>query len=195
MSTQITHSRTVEPARATIRRNMQIRRRCVRRLGPGWLRGVTGCVGRPRADDNWDMPAHVISEVEMLDETQGQRYRELAAASIARDGGRYLARGVLPEVPEGDWQATRRVVIVEFPTWSASGTGTRPLTTPRRWRSGGPPWNGDCCSSPAPPHQPDKAFPAAVPGGDSVLASLRALHRAVPARQGSQPRTKESGRQ
>jgi len=61
------------------------------------------------------MPAHVISEVEMLDETQGQRYRELAAASIARPGGRYLARGVLPEVPEGDWQATRRVVIVEFP--------------------------------------------------------------------------------
>lgn len=30
----------------------------------------------------------MISEVEMLDETQGQRYRELAAASIALHGGR-----------------------------------------------------------------------------------------------------------
>jgi uncharacterized protein (DUF1330 family) len=30
------------------------------------------------------MAAYVISEVEMLDETQGRRYRELAAGSIAR---------------------------------------------------------------------------------------------------------------
>ena len=29
----------------------------------------------------------MISEVEVLDETQGQRYRELAAASIARHSG------------------------------------------------------------------------------------------------------------
>ena len=79
------------------------------------MRGITGCAGRPRADDNWGIPVYVISEVEMLDETQGQRYRKLAAASIARHGGRYLARGVLPEVTEGHWQATRRVVIVEFP--------------------------------------------------------------------------------
>jgi hypothetical protein len=78
----------------------------------------------------------------MLDETQGQRHRELAAASIARHGGRYLARGVLPEVPESDWQATRRVVIVEFPDMECLGTGTRPLTTPRCRRSGGPPRNG-----------------------------------------------------
>jgi uncharacterized protein (DUF1330 family) len=34
------------------------------------------------------MTAYAISEVEMLDETQGQRYRELAAASIARHGCR-----------------------------------------------------------------------------------------------------------
>lgn len=61
------------------------------------------------------MPAYVISEVEILDEARGQRYRELAAASIARHGGRYLARGALPEVPEGDWHESRRLVIVEFP--------------------------------------------------------------------------------
>jgi uncharacterized protein (DUF1330 family) len=62
------------------------------------------------------MPAYVISEVEMLDETQGQRYRELAAVTIARYGGRYIVRGANPEVPEGEWPANQRVVVVEFPT-------------------------------------------------------------------------------
>jgi uncharacterized protein (DUF1330 family) len=62
------------------------------------------------------MAAYVISEVEMLDETQGRRYRELAAASIARHGGRYLVRGAAPVVAEGDWPPDCRVVIVEFPT-------------------------------------------------------------------------------
>jgi uncharacterized protein (DUF1330 family) len=62
------------------------------------------------------MAAYVISEVEMLDQTQGRRYGELAAASIARHGGRYLVRAAVPVVPEGDWPATHRIVIVEFPT-------------------------------------------------------------------------------
>jgi uncharacterized protein (DUF1330 family) len=59
--------------------------------------------------------AYVIPEIEMLDETQGQRYRELAAASIARHSGRYLVRGAAPDVPEGDRPPRQRVVIVEFP--------------------------------------------------------------------------------
>jgi uncharacterized protein (DUF1330 family) len=63
-----------------------------------------------------DVPAYVISEVEILDEVQGQRYRELAAASIERYGGRYIVRGADPEVPEGEWQPGQRVVVVEFPT-------------------------------------------------------------------------------
>jgi len=37
-----------------------------------------------------DMPAYVIAETETIDEAQGQRYRELAAASIAEHG---LRRG------------------------------------------------------------------------------------------------------
>ena len=62
------------------------------------------------------MSAYVISEVEILDEDLGQRYRELAAASIARHGGRYVVRGASPDVPEGEWPRAQRVVVVEFPS-------------------------------------------------------------------------------
>jgi len=60
--------------------------------------------------------AYVISEVEVLDEAQGQRYRELASVSIAQHGGRYIVRGADPQVPEGSWLTDQRVVIVEFST-------------------------------------------------------------------------------
>ncbi|WIY05866.1 DUF1330 domain-containing protein [Amycolatopsis mongoliensis] len=59
------------------------------------------------------MTAYVISEVEILDEAQAQRYRELAQASIEAHGGRYLARGATPTVLEGS--SERKVIIVEFP--------------------------------------------------------------------------------
>lgn len=62
------------------------------------------------------MSAYVISEVEVIDEIQGQEYRDLAAASIARYGGRYVVRGAQPQVPEGEWPPAQRVVVVEFPT-------------------------------------------------------------------------------
>ncbi len=61
------------------------------------------------------MSAYVISEVEILDESQGQRYRERAAASIARPCGRYIVGGAQPEVPERDWPAAQRIVV-KFPT-------------------------------------------------------------------------------
>jgi uncharacterized protein (DUF1330 family) len=62
------------------------------------------------------MAAYVISEVEVLDSGQARRYRELAAASIVQHGGRYLARGAAPVVPEGERAAGSQLVIVEFPT-------------------------------------------------------------------------------
>jgi uncharacterized protein (DUF1330 family) len=62
------------------------------------------------------MPAYVISEVEVLDEERTATYRRLAAASIAQYGGRYLARGRLPDAVEGTWPDSRRLVIVEFPS-------------------------------------------------------------------------------
>jgi uncharacterized protein (DUF1330 family) len=58
--------------------------------------------------------AYVISEVEILDEAAAQRYRELAQASIAAYGGRYLARGAVPAALEGDFDAGKRIVVVEF---------------------------------------------------------------------------------
>ncbi len=60
------------------------------------------------------MTTYVISEVEILDPAAGQRYRELADASIGRYGGRYLVRGAVTDVPEGDWPARQRLVVVEF---------------------------------------------------------------------------------
>lgn len=58
----------------------------------------------------------MISEVRIVDAEAATRYMALAEASIARHGGRYIARAATPRVPEGDWDDGRRVVIVEFPT-------------------------------------------------------------------------------
>ena|ERR1041384_7590554 len=82
------------------------------------------------------MPAYVLSEVEILDEALADRYRPIAAASIARYGGRYLIRGGAIELVEGDWPPNRRVVVVEFPTmeraraWYASAEYAEAL----QWR-------------------------------------------------------------
>jgi uncharacterized protein (DUF1330 family) len=62
------------------------------------------------------MAAYVISEVEILDEGQANIYRPLASASIERHGGRYIVRGGAIELIEGDRNAKRRLVIVEFPS-------------------------------------------------------------------------------
>ncbi|WP_203921182.1 DUF1330 domain-containing protein [Rugosimonospora africana] len=62
------------------------------------------------------MAAWVISEVEVLDDERAARYRELAQDSIARYGGRYLARSAVPAALEGRWPDERRLVIVEFPS-------------------------------------------------------------------------------
>jgi uncharacterized protein (DUF1330 family) len=61
------------------------------------------------------MAAYVISDVEPLDPAALAQYRESAQATIARYGGRYLARGGTVEAVEGGW-SPRLVVIVEFPS-------------------------------------------------------------------------------
>lgn len=62
------------------------------------------------------MTAYVISEVDVHDEDLADRYRAMAQNSIAEYGGRYVVRGASPEVLEGDWPSSWRVVIVEFPS-------------------------------------------------------------------------------
>ena len=59
------------------------------------------------------MPAYVISEVEARDQAAMEAYRALAAATIARYGGRYLARGGAAEVVEGG-PPPKTIIIVEF---------------------------------------------------------------------------------
>jgi uncharacterized protein (DUF1330 family) len=61
------------------------------------------------------MAAYVISEVEIRDRELMDSYRRLAADSIARYGGRYLARGGTAELIEGG-PAPKMIIIVEFPT-------------------------------------------------------------------------------
>jgi uncharacterized protein (DUF1330 family) len=62
------------------------------------------------------MTAYVLSEVAIRDEESAARYRLRAEVSIAKYGGRYLVRGGLIDVAEGDWPAQQRVVVVEFPS-------------------------------------------------------------------------------
>jgi uncharacterized protein (DUF1330 family) len=61
------------------------------------------------------MSAYVISDLEVRDPVLVERYRSLAQASIAKYGGRYLARGGTIEPVEGGW-TPKNIVIVEFPT-------------------------------------------------------------------------------
>ncbi len=60
------------------------------------------------------MAAYVIAEAEALDAEVVARYRTIAAASVAKYGGRYLARGAAIEALEGE-PSLRRMAIIEFP--------------------------------------------------------------------------------
>ena len=60
------------------------------------------------------MPAYVIADVEVLDTTGYEEYRQKVPATITAYGGRYLARGGATEVLEGSW-SPKRCVILEFP--------------------------------------------------------------------------------
>jgi len=68
------------------------------------------------------MPAYVIADVNVTDPTGYDSYRPLAAASIARFGGRFLVRGGKAELLEGRTDPDR-IVVIEFPD----------ADTARRW--------------------------------------------------------------
>lgn len=60
------------------------------------------------------MAAYLIAEITVTDPQGYEAYRPLAAAAIARYGGRYLVRGGSAEPQEG--QAWGRIVVLEFPS-------------------------------------------------------------------------------
>jgi uncharacterized protein (DUF1330 family) len=62
--------------------------------------------------------AYVIVEIEVDDPAAYEEYRPLAAASVARHGGRYIARGGKTETFEGEWSG--RIVVLEFDTLDAA---------------------------------------------------------------------------
>ena len=60
------------------------------------------------------MPAYLFANVDVTDAAGYEQYRQRVSATIEAYGGRYLVRGGLTEVLEGDWMP-KRMVILEFP--------------------------------------------------------------------------------
>lgn len=61
------------------------------------------------------MRAYVIAEIEITNPDGYKAYTQQVPATIEKYGGRFLVRGGVQEVLEGDWPVRRRVII-EFPT-------------------------------------------------------------------------------
>ncbi len=59
------------------------------------------------------MAVYVVVNVRVTDPARYAEYRDRAPDTIARYGGRYLARGGAVEVLEGEWDP-QRLVILEF---------------------------------------------------------------------------------
>ena len=61
------------------------------------------------------MAAYVIVDVTVIDPKNYEEYKKLTPASVAAYGGKFLARGGITGILEGDW-VPGRLVIVEFPS-------------------------------------------------------------------------------
>ena len=59
------------------------------------------------------MAAYVIANVEVLDPTGFEEYRQRVPATVAQYGGRYLVRGGETETKEGGW-SPKRLIVLEF---------------------------------------------------------------------------------
>lgn len=65
------------------------------------------------------MAAYVIANVTVKDPVRYEDYRRLVSPTLAKYGGRFIARGGKVEVLEGDWQPNR-LVLLEFPSVDAA---------------------------------------------------------------------------
>ena len=61
------------------------------------------------------MSAYVIVEIEVTDPVGYEEYKQQAAATVHKYGGKYIVRGGKTEVLEGGWKP-KRIVVLEFPT-------------------------------------------------------------------------------
>ena len=59
--------------------------------------------------------AYVLVEIDIKDPVAYEEYKKLAPASIKQYGGRYVVRGGLVTVLEGEWNPPR-IVILQFPS-------------------------------------------------------------------------------
>jgi uncharacterized protein (DUF1330 family) len=59
------------------------------------------------------MAAYVLVNIEVTDPVGYEEYKKIAAPAVAACGGRYVARGGVAEILEGDW-IPKRFVILEF---------------------------------------------------------------------------------
>ena len=64
------------------------------------------------------MPAYLIVEIDVTDPAAYEPYKKAASESIARHGGKYIARGGKTVSLEG--APPKRVVILEFPSLDAA---------------------------------------------------------------------------
>jgi uncharacterized protein (DUF1330 family) len=64
------------------------------------------------------MAGYLIAEIDVTDTKAYEGYRPLAAAAIAKHGGKYIVRGGRTEALEGG--QPQRVVVLEFPTMDAA---------------------------------------------------------------------------
>ena len=65
------------------------------------------------------MPAYIIADIQVTDPTAYDGYRPLAAASVARFGGRFVVRGGKIDLLEGGPEP-ERIVVIEFPNADAA---------------------------------------------------------------------------
>jgi uncharacterized protein (DUF1330 family) len=61
------------------------------------------------------MKAYLVLDLAVNDLAGFMKYVEAIPAFIAKHGGQYIVRGVVPDTIEGDW-TPERLVILEFPT-------------------------------------------------------------------------------
>jgi uncharacterized protein (DUF1330 family) len=62
------------------------------------------------------MAAYVIGDIEVIDPSAFQEYRERIGATVERYGGKFVIRGGMVDTKEGDWQP-RHLLMLEFPTF------------------------------------------------------------------------------